>query len=84
MCSSDALFFVIFYTSARPSSLTLLLRFVNGITFVVAPLWRDSDGTIAEPSSIELSTLTLINVDCSLERATTADVRTAAPIMGVQ
>ena len=84
MCSSAALFLVTLSASERPSSSTLLLHFVSGITFVIAPLWRDSDGTTAEPSSIELSTLTCINVDCSLERATTADVRTAALIIGVQ
>ena len=82
MCSPVALFLVIFSASARPSSSTLLLRFASGIAFVVAPLWRSSDGALAEPPSVELSTLTLVNVGCSLERATMADVRTAAPIIG--
>ena len=83
MCYSAALVFVSCSVSARPSSSTFLLRFVSGIAFVVAPLWRDSDGTTAEPSCIVLSTLTLVNVDCSLERATIADVITAAPNMGI-
>ena len=56
--------------------------YASGIASVVAPRWRSSDDALAEPPSVELSTLTLVNVGCSLEKATMADVITAAPING--